>query len=401
MNLTREEEAILGGSGGNAAAKSMKILVALGEIYGAEKLIPITSVQIAGVSYDNLGDPGLEYLAELAKDGQVKVTTTLNPAGMDLLDWKKLGISPDFADKQNKVIEAFAKMGVITCCTCTPYFIGNLPHYGEHVAWSESSAVTFVNSVVGARTNREGGPSAIAAAMIGKTPAYGMHLEENRRPDILFDVQASVKTLPDFGALGYLIGKKAEGKTPYIKGVKTATTDQLKSFGGSVVTYGSKPLFHMEGITPEAHRYSEEPPKGRVTVSQKDLEEAYGALNDQTGDIEFVSLGCPHASIDEIREIAEYLRGKKVKDGVEVWVATARPTKMLADNRGYTRIIEDAGAKMACDTCMVVAPLKGRFKNVATTSAKACFYCRGKNKMQVKLGTFQQCLKAAVTGRWN
>ena len=399
MQLTREEERILGGSAGNAAAKSMKILVALGEIYGAEKLIPVGSVQIAGVSYDNLGDAGLEYLAELAKDGQVKVTTTLNPAGMDLQDWKKLGISDEFAAKQKKVIEAFDRMGVITCCTCTPYLVGNLPRFGEHVAWSESSAVTFVNSVIGARTNREGGPSAIAAAMIGKTPAYGLHLDESRKPDILFDVKAKVKMLPDFGALGYFIGNNAKGKIPYIKGIKEATLDQLKSFSGSVVTYGSQALFHMKGITPEAAKMKA--PKEKVVVTQKELDESYNALNDETGDIEFVSLGCPHASIAEIGEIAGFLKGKKVKDGVELWIATARPTKQLSDMRGYTRIIEDAGGKVACDTCMVVAPLKGRFKNVATTSAKACFYCRGKNKMATKVGSFKECLNAAVTGRWN
>jgi predicted aconitase len=398
MLLSKDEEAILNGSSGNAAAKSMKILVALGEIYGAENLIPISSVQIAGVSFDNLGDPGLEYLAELAKDGQVRVTTTLNPAGMDLIDWKKLGISPEFASKQEKVIEAFARMGVITCCTCTPYLIGNLPHFGEHIAWSESSAVTFVNSVIGARTNREGGPSAIAAAMIGKTPAYGLHLDSERKPDITFELEAKIRTLPDFGALGHFIGKKAEGKIPYILGIDSASVDQLKSFSGSVVTYGSKAMFHMRNITPEASLHK--PPKEKITVSQKDLDEAYGSLNDKTESIDFVSLGCPHASIDEIREIAEFLKGKKVAASVELWVATARPTKMLADSRGYTKAIEEAGGKMACDTCMVVAPLKGRFKTVATTSAKACFYCRGKNKMQVNLGSFRQCLEAAVSGKW-
>jgi len=394
VHLTRDEEAVLDGKEGNAAAKSMRILVALGEIYGAEKLIPVSSVQIAGVSYDNLGDPGLEYLAELAKDGRVKVTTTLNPAGMDLQEWRKLGISDDFAVKQMKVIDAFSKMGVITCCTCTPYLIGNLPRYGEHIAWSESSAVTFINSVVGARTNREGGPSAIAAAMVGKTPAYGLHLDEGRRPDVTFDVQAKVRTLPDFGALGYFIGSNAKGRIPYITGVGEATVDQLKSFSGSVVTYGSQSLFHMKGITPEAANYK--PPKETVKVTQKDLEASYKALNDETGPIEFVSLGCPHCSIAEIAEIAGFLKGRKVKDGVELWVATARPTKQLSDMRGYTGIIEKAGGKFACDTCMVVAPLKGRFKNVATTSAKACFYCRGKNKMLVKLGSFEDCLREAV-----
>lgn len=398
MDLTKQEQAMLDGEQGNAVAKSMKILVALGEIYGAEKLIPINSVQIAGVSFHNLGDPGLQYLDELAEDGQVKVTTTLNPAGMDLTDWRKLGISPEFAQKQNLVIEAFAKMGVITCCTCTPYLIGNLPHYGEHISWSESSAVTFINSVVGARTNREGGPSAIASAMTGKTPAYGLHLEENRRPDLTFNVEADVEDLPDYGALGYFIGNNAKGKIPYITGIGLPSLDELKSFGASVVTYGSKPLYHIEEATPEAEKYGA--PDETITVTEKDLKESYESLNDET-DINFVSLGCPHCSIHEIREIAEYLEGKKIDPEVELWVATARPTKQLSDTRGYTKIIEDSGGKFACDTCMVVAPLKGRFDNVATTSAKACFYCRGKNKMKVKLGSFQQCLEAAIKGKWN
>ncbi|MCX6695899.1 MAG: aconitase X, partial [Candidatus Altiarchaeota archaeon] len=228
--------------------------------------------------------------------------------------------------------------------------------------------------------------------------AYDLHLDENRKPEILFDVKAKVKTLPDFGALGYFIGNNSNGRIPYIKGVKEATLDQLKSFSASVVTYGSKPLFHMKGITPEAARMKA--PKEKIVVTKKELEDSYKALNDETGDIEFVSLGCPHCSIAEIAEISGFLKGQKVKDNVELWVATARPTKQLSDSRGYTKVIEDAGGKFACDTCMVVAPLKGRFKNVATTSAKACFYCRGKNKMQVKMGSFQDCLKAAVTGKW-
>jgi len=399
MQITKEEEAILNGKKGNAAAKSMKILVALGEIYGAKRLIPVSSVQVAGVSYDNLGDAGLEYLAELAKDGQVKVLTTLNPAGMDLQNWRNLGIPPEFAVKQEKVIEAFSRMGILTTCTCTPYLIGNLPRFGEHVAWSESSAVTFVNSVIGARTNREGGPSALAAAFIGKTPEYGLHLAENRKPDIQFKVEAKVESLPDFGALGYFIGKKAEGKIPYITGIKGGDVDKLKSFSGSVVTYGSKPMFHIEGITPEASLY--EKPGESIVVGEKELKESYQALNDAGVEIDFVSLGCPHCSIKEIAEIAGYLDGKRINPKVELWVATARPTKLMSDERGYTKVIENAGGKFACDTCMVVAPLKGRFKNIATTSAKGCYYCHGKNKMNTKLGSFQQCLDAAVKGKWS
>ena len=183
MYLTKNEEKMLDGEEGYAVKKSMEILVALGNIYGADRLVEIGSVQVAGVSYHNLGDAGLEFLNELAEDGKVKVLTTLNPAGMDLEDWRNLGIDPEFARKQNLVIEAFSKMGIVISCTCTPYLIGNLPRYGEHIAWSESSAVTFANSVIGAKTNREGGPSALAAAFVGKTPCYGLHLDQNRVPD--------------------------------------------------------------------------------------------------------------------------------------------------------------------------------------------------------------------------
>src|SRR4030067_462114 len=233
MNLTKEEEKMLNGEEGYAVRKSMEILVALGDIYGAKSLIKVGSVQVAGVSYHNLGDAGLEFLNELAVDGKVRVLTTLNPAGMDLENWRQLGISPEFAEKQNLVIEAFKRMGILISCTCTPYLIGNLPLYGEHIAWSESSAVTFANSVLGARTNREGGTSALAAAFVAHTPNYGLHLDKNRIPDIHVQVAASLTKISDWGALGYCIGKKAENKIPYITGIREAELDELKSFCAS------------------------------------------------------------------------------------------------------------------------------------------------------------------------
>ncbi len=398
MYLTEKEERMLNGEEGYAIKKSMEILVALGDIYGAERLIKVGSVQVAGVSYHNLGDAGLEFLNELAKDGKVKVLTTLNPAGMDLENWRNLGISAEFAEKQNLVIDAFKKMGIVTSCTCTPYLIGNLPRYGEHVAWSESSAVTFANSVIGARTNREGGPSALAAAFVGKTPCYGLHLDENRTPDINVYVTAELKKLSDWGALGYCVGKKAENKIAYITGVEEAEVDELKSFCASVVTYGAKPLFYMQGITPGAERY--QPPNDKVTIDAGDITEAYRNINDETRDIDFVCIGCPHCSIKEIAEIAKLLEGRKVSPNAEFWVASSRTAKQLADTRGYTAIIEAAGGKFACDTCMAVAPLKGRFKAIATTSAKGCYYSRH-NKMLTKMGGLEECIEAAVTGKWS
>ena len=398
MHLTKEEERMLDGEEGYAVKKSMEILVALGDIYGAEKLIRVGSVQVAGVSYHNLGDAGLEFLNELARDGKVKVLTTLNPAGMDLEDWKKLGISKEFAEKQNLVIEAFRKMGVITSCTCTPYLIGSLPTYGEHIAWSESSAVTFANSVIGAKTNREGGPSALAAAFVGKTPCYGLHLEENRVPDVHVDVRFNLKSLSDWGALGYCIGKKAGNKIPYITGVKDADLDQLKSFCASVVTYGSKPLFYMKGITPGSEKH--QPPREKIIIEDRDIKEAYESIDDDIDTIDFVCIGCPHCSIKEIAEVAKLLRNKRVSSNTEFWVATSRLMKQLADKRGYTEIIEKAGGKFACDTCMAVAPLKGRFRSVATTSAKGCYYSRH-NNMKTKLGSLEECIEAAVKGKWS
>jgi len=398
MNLTKEEQLMLNGEMGYAVRKSMEILVALGEIYGAESLIKVGSVQVAGVSYHNLGDAGLEFLNELAKDGRVRVLTTLNPAGMDLENWRQLGISEEFAAKQNQVIDAFERMGILISCTCTPYLIGNLPRFGEHVAWSESSAVTFANSVIGAKTNREGGPSALAAAFVGKTPCYGLHLDENRVPDVHVQVDTELSKLSDWGALGYAIGKKAENKIPYITGIKEAEIDDLKSFCASVVTYGAKPLFYIKGITPAAE--SQQIPKDKVTIEQSDIKNAYDNINDQVSEIDFVCVGCPHCSIKEIAEIANLVRGKKVAEGTELWVATSRTAKQLADKRGYTAIIEAAGGKFACDTCMAVAPLKGRFKALATTSAKGCFYSR-QNLMKTKMGSMEECVQAAVTGKWN
>ena len=192
MKLTPDEQGMLNGDYGRATRKAMEILVALGTIYGAERMVPVTSVQISGVSYDNLGEAGLHFLSEMADGGgQTRVLTTLNPAGMDIENWQALGISAEFAANQMRVIEAFARMNVITTCSCTPYLFGNVPHFGQHIAWAESSAVCYANSVIGARTNREGGPSALAAALTGVTPEYGFHLEENRRPGITVEVTAA------------------------------------------------------------------------------------------------------------------------------------------------------------------------------------------------------------------
>ncbi len=369
--------------------KAMQILVVLGKIYGAEKMISVTSVQIAGVSYSNLGEAGLEFLEKIGEDGRVKVLTTLNPAGMDLENYKSLGISEDFADKQRKVIDAFKKMGVDVTCTCTPYLIGNKPKKGDHIAWSESSAVCYANSVLGARTNREGGPSAIAAALTGKTPEYGMHLEKNRQAQVRVKVEAEMKGTERFGLLGKIVGEKIGNKIPYFVGIKTASTEELKSLCASIATYGGTAMFHIEGITPNQTSI----PIEQITVKEDHILKAEVELNDQC-EVDFVSIGCPHCTLEEIMKISNFLRGKKVTK--EAWITVARPIKKRAEDLGYIKAIEDSGAKIACDTCCVVAPIKGRFKCLATDSAKGCFYGVGKNNFKVKIMSFEKCLEEMV-----
>jgi len=389
MQLTKQEQEMLEGKHGKATQKSTEILTALGDIYGAEKLLGVTSVQIAGVSYANLGEAGLEFLLGMAEDGKTRVLTTLNPAGMDMENWKTLGIDPKFAEKQERVIDTFKKMDVITTCTCTPYFIGNSPRFGEHIAWSESSAVAFGNSVLGAKTNREGGPSALAAALTGKTPAYGMHLEENRQAQVIVEVNAEMDDIVDFGALGKVIGEKIKNKIPLIQGIKESSIEELKSFSASIATYGGTALYHIEGTTPNKTSV----PNEKIAVSQEEIDEAKKAMNDDS-EVDIVSIGCPHCSLKEIRQLTKLLEGKKVKK--EFWICVARPIKKIADQMGYSKTIEDSGAKIACDTCMVVAPIKGRFKALATNSAKSIYYARAKNKFKTVYKSLEECVEISL-----
>ncbi len=398
MRLTKEEQTMLDGAQGRAVQKAMEILTTLGRIYAAARLIPVTSVQISGVSYANLGEAGLTFLDEMASGGgRARVLTTLNPAGMDIENWQNLGISAEFAENQLRVLDAFARMNVITTATCTPYLIGNAPHFGEHIAWAESSAVCYANSVLGARTNREGGPSALAASLTGLTPEYGAHLDAYRQPTLTVNVKGLQGENTDFGALGKVLGEKLElisgQRVPLICGIENASVENLKSFCASVATYGGVALFHMQGITPEASQML--PPGDSITITAVEIQNARDSMIDATSDeIDFVSLGCPHLSIKEIARIAELLTGKQVKK--EFWITTARPMKAIADRMGYTAVIEAAGAKFAADTCCVVAPIQGRFQALATDSAKACYYAYAKNKFKTALMPFDEVVQTAL-----
>ena len=391
MYLTKEEEKILGGDEGEVEARLFRLLVRLGEIYGADKMIPVGSVQVAGVSYKSISDPGTEFLEDMASKGaKVKVLTYLNPAGMDLENWKKIGFPKNFAKNQLRIMNAFKSMGIVVTSTCTPYLAGNLPRFREHIAWSESSAVSFSNSVIGARTNREGGPSALAAAICGRTPNYGLHLWEKRQPNIKIKVDADMDFNADFGALGYFVGKQVKNKIPYFTGIKNANTDQLKALGAAMAASGAVALYHVEGLTPEADLVEKDGLE-TIDVSKKELDETYEKLNSGK-DPDIVILGCPHASLREISTLAGKLKDKHLKK--PIWICTSRMMKEAADRMGFTEIIEKAGGYIVADTCMVVSPIEEMgYKTTGVNSGKAANYLPGFCKQEVVFANINKLIE--------
>ncbi len=400
LRLTSEEKSWLHGQAGPAIQRATEIIVALGQIYGATDLIPVAGAQVSGVSYKNLGRAGLQFLEEWAAQGaRARVPATLNPAGMDLSTWRELGIPEHFARQQQSVIAAYRSLGIRTTCTCTPYLVGHEPQFGQHLAWAESSAVSYANSVLGARTNREGGPSALAAAITGRTARYGLHLDENRLATTIIDIQCPVTSAADLGALGYQVGRQLGTGVPYFR-FKDGDPDtwELKSLGAAMAASGAVGLYHIDGLTPEALDRNMLRKNARTLVVD-DLGHGYRALNGSAKGIDLVSLGCPHASLQELLTIADALVDRQVKTAL--WITTARATREAAERSGAVARIEAAGGRVVADTCMVVAPVAELgFQSLATNSAKMAFYAPAHSGLSVRFGPLDQCLEAAITGVW-
>jgi hypothetical protein len=403
MQLTDEEKRMLDGEYGEVVRKSLKILVALGEIYGAERMLKIKNVHSPGVSYRVAGDAGLNFVKDASREGRFTIPVTLNTIGIDSERWEELEyhFPRCFALKQIELLDAYQKMGAIATYTCVPYLTGNIPAMGEHIAWGESSAVAYVNSVVGARTNREGGPSALAAAVTGRVPEYGFHLEENRKGKYLIRVDMELKTDKDYAVLGYFAGRIAGRDVPVFEGIKwRPTLENLKALSAAIASSGAVALYHIVGVTPEAPTADavigkQEP----IIFGRKEYREVVEKFT-INGDVDFVVIGCPHCSIVEIGKVARLLEGKKVK--AEFWVCTARQTKVLADKMGLTEIIEKAGARIICDTCPVLAPTSTKgYKKLLTNSGKLAHYAPGLWNLKTGLLEIEECVDAAIKGYWS
>jgi hypothetical protein len=392
MHLTAEEERILDGESGDTKQKAMEILVALGKIYDADSLIPVVSCQVAGVSYRSIGDSGAEWIESLEGD-EVVVPTTLNPAGMDLIRWREMGIPDEFAQKQLRILRAYLRLGIRPTCSCTPYLAGNRPSFGQHIAWSESSAVAYANSVIGARTNREGGPSSLASALIGKTPKYGYHLSENRQPTMRVEVGVPLEDYSDFAVLGFWTGRVARNGVPLFTGVNSASSEDLKQLGAALAASGGVALYHVEGITPES-RDLDDTDLERFSFGADQFWETYESLSSSdTGDVDLVCFGCPHCSLAEIKRIADLVRGKRISDEVRLWVFASAAVRMEALEKGLVEVIEEAGGRIFSDTCMVVAPMRDLgIRRMTVNSAKAAFYGPTVPEVKIVFGSLDDCV---------
>lgn len=405
MYLTREEEKILDGESGPALARAMRLLVCLGDLGGAERFVPIRRSQIAGISYKTSGDPTLELIESLAQEkATVRTRASLNPAGMDLNRWEDMGIPPAFAEKQLRICSAYRRLRVIPSCTCTPYLSGNKPLFGETVGFSESSAIAFVNSIIGARTNRHGGLDALSAALVGKVPLMGYLLDKNRVGTIRVRIDFEPKNEADYSALGYFIGKSVKtDEVPVIEGIEQASTDELKLLGAASAASGSVALFHVIGRTPEvlskSTRAGMRNLRSELHVGKNEILSVYEELG-AGEEPDLVFIGCPHCSVHEIATVADLLSGRKVKKRTKLWVFTSPQVLRNVERLGYVNKIRIAGGDVFRHTCMVVAPIEDLgFKCVYTNSAKAAFYIprMTQGKCAARFLSLMDCIRICTT----
>jgi predicted aconitase len=409
LHLTRSEEKMLTGEQGASIRKAMEVLVAIGEIYNAPRLIDVGSVHISGISYVSAGESGRKLVEDFACSGcRFVVPTSSNVIGMDLSRWKELGFPQDFVKGQKDIMRSYESMGITPTYTCTPYYNGCLPRKGEHIAWAESSTIIFANSVLGARTNRESNPSAISSALTGKTPLFGYHLDENRAGSVLVEVLCDLRDSSDYSALGYCIGSQVGSEVPVFKFTKARPKmDDLKNLGAALATSGEVALFHAVGITPEAEdqrsAFHGHRPTHRISCNNADVRRVLANFPKTSGGkVDHVMFGCPHASLNELREIAMLLQGKKVDPDVKTWICTSAAVRSIGERMGVVQAIERSGAHVLADTCTPNVPMKDLgVESMATNSTKCATYCSEKADVNTYVGSLGQCVQCAIDGEWN
>ena len=423
MKLSDDEKAMLNGDAGAAKQKAMELLVRYSQALGCEEFVNTTNV--AGVpgsttpflanyykDYPGGADKIFAYF-DLDSDELVEVPAVVTnschlQAGYDPDNWEVLGASPEAAALSRSSENYAADRGIKILKTCTPYLAGNVPSMGEHCAWMESSAVIYCNSVLGARTNTEGRESTSAAMLTGKIPNFGFHLDANRLGTHHIVVETKIESIMDWGMLGYFIGDAVQEYIPVVTGIeKTPDLVRYKHFGAAAASSGGVEMYHIVGSTPEAPSleaaFGRNEPREVIKYGEAERRATYENLNanGKSADVDYVMLGCPHASVEQIALACELLDGRHISDNCRLWVFTSRAVRQQADAAGYCDIIRKAGGHVLTDTCSAIGQaLPPGTKVVALDSAKQVHYLPAIMNIEAWFGTTADCINAALTGRW-
>lgn len=401
MELTPHEQDLLAGKHGEGVALAMKIQVGIGEVFDARRMREITRAHVALSAQD----ADLWFVEKLLNKGaRCRVSPTVNPS-IDLayLNQHLFEIPQAGVDIVSATNEAYRRIGATLTFDCTPYLQQNIPAFGEIVAFSESSATPYVNSVLGARSNRESSQSALCAAVTGRVAEYGLLLDENRRAEVLVDVAARVETDFDYQLLGWCYPLKHKGlEIPVFNGIpRRPTPEGFMNFGAQLNTSGAVSMYHIAGITPEAPSLEAalggKAPGHRVEITDHDLDQVRRQICGEPGKIDFAMFGCPHLTIRQVAEVAEILEGRRLK--VDFWVLTSSLTRELAGRMGYLQTIQRAGGHVVADTCIDVPPCWQPYYGLTgVTDSPKCAYYNEIRKIKFIIRPLAECVEAAIRG---
>jgi len=418
VKLHEKDEQMLQGQQGPASQMAMRIMVRMAEVVDAPEMMDVSQAHIDGCGL--LSETGLEFAETLtAKGAKVSIPTTLNMGPLDLQNWRQFlpatSRNEDFAAKAIRQAKAYTDMGCIPTWTCAPYQSYLTPRFGQQIAWGESNAICYANSVLGARTNRYGDFIDICAAITGRVPKCGLHLKENRKGQILLrlvDIDPAIlQNNVFFATLGHLVGSLTEDKIPVIEGLPIkASSDQLKALCAAAASSGAVALFHAIGITPEANTLAEafqgEEPERVVDIHLSDLQKARSDLStaQEGANLDLVVLGCPHFSFDEFRELAELTRaqterGQTLHPDVRFIVISSQTSYSLLQRSNFLDALTDFGIEITLDTCIFHTPMASQdTKVIMTNSGKCAYYAPGELGVQVAFGSVAECVYSAVNG---
>jgi hypothetical protein len=411
MKLTAEEEAMQSGAHGEAVKAALAYQLQVGKFWDAERFVPITNAHMMG-DIEVMGDAGLGWLRDTcAKRAQCRVPITTNARCMDFDFVERLGQDAGEARKEQQIIRLLRDMNVVTTDTCINYQTVYQPHLGEHVAWGDTGTVIYANSVFGARSNFEGGPAAFAAALTGRTPEYGFHLDRHRKGNLVVRLEARPRDLADWGAIGKIVGERHQRyyAVPVFTGVGTApVADELKHLGCSLASYGSMAMFHMVGVTPEAptleaalggNRAAEE-----MVITDRDLERVYAGYDLKDRSCNLVVFSGPQLSLLEMKGLSEAFAGRAVSPGTQVFVTTSNGVKSAASHLGYLQVLEKAGVTLLEGVCFYILQnlsqmrVRNGWTNMISNSAKIVNII-GAHRFNTILRRTRDCVDIACEGK--